>query len=171
MTRLTLNGSPVYTEGHLPAVGQEAPKFVLTGKDMIDIGLEQFGTQRKLLNIVPSLEMPNCAASLRRFNDQARKLPGTVVLSISHDLPFSSQGRIDAAALDRVVALSTFRSPHFARTYGVEIVSGPLKGLTARAVLVLDARNRVLHAQLVREITHEPDYAAAIEALDTVACH
>ncbi|WP_428423729.1 thiol peroxidase [Methylibium sp.] len=166
MTRLTLQGTPVYTEGHLPAVGHEAPKFILTGKNLDDFGLEQFGMQRKLLNIVPSLEMPSCAASLRRFNDHARQRPGVVVLSISHDLPFSSQSRIDASQLDRVVALSTFRSPHFARAYGVDIVSGPLKGLTARAVLVLDGHNRVLHGQLVREITDEPDYAAAVAALE-----
>ena len=165
MTRLTLKGTPVYTEGHLPVVGHEAPKFTLTGKDLVDVGLEQFGMQRKLLSIVPSLEMPTCAASLRRFNDHARQAPGTVVLSISHDLPFATQSRIDAAQLDRVVALSLFRSPHFARAYGVDIVSGPLKGLTARAVLVLDGHNRVLHAQLVREITDEPDYALAAAAL------
>jgi thiol peroxidase len=95
VTRLTLKGTPVYTEGHLPVVGHEAPRFTLTGKDLVDVGLEQFGMQRKLLSIVPSLEMPTCAASLRRFNDHARQAPGTVVLSISHDLPFATQSRID----------------------------------------------------------------------------
>lgn len=165
MTRLTLKGTPVYTEGHLPAPGHEAPRFTLTDKDLLDVGLEPFGTQRKLLAIVPSLEIPNCAASLRRLADLARPLPGVAVLAISADLPFASQRRLEAGGLERVVALSTFRSPHFARAYGVDIVSGPLKGLTARAVVVLDGHNRVLHAQLVRELTDEPDYLAAAAAL------
>ena len=109
--------------------------------------------------------MPSCAASLRRFSDRARALSGVVVLSISPDLPFASPLCVDAAELERVVALSTFRSPGFARAYGVDIVCGRLKGLIAPAVLVLDGGNRVLHSQLVREITDEPNYAAVFAAL------
>lgn len=164
MTRLTLNGIATYTEGTLPRLGHEAPKFSLTTSTLEDVGLDHFRTRCKVLNIVPSIELPSCRLSTRRLEECLRSLPHVALLTISRDLPFVADPGGDDAAWSRSITLSTFRSPSFARSYGVDIVSGPLRGLMARAVLVLDARNRVLHAELVRELSADPDGAAALSA-------
>ncbi len=164
MTRLTLNGIATYTEGTLPRLGQEAPKFSLTTPALEDVGLDHFRRRCKVLNIVPSIELPSCRLSTRRLEEGLRGLPNAVLLTISRDLPFIVDQHHDEAATSRSVTLSTFRSPAFARSYGVDIVSGPLRGLMARAVLVLDAHNRVLHAELVRELNQDPDCLAVLAA-------
>lgn len=165
MTRLTLNGIATYTEGTLPRLGHEAPKFSLTTSALEDVGLDHFRTRCKVLDIVPSTELPSCRLFTRRLEDGLRSLPNVALLTISRDLPFVADPNHDAdGARPRSVALSTFRSPSFARSYGVDIVSGPLRGLMARAVLVLDAHNRVLHAELVRELSADPDCGAALSA-------
>ncbi len=169
MTRLTLNGIATYTEGTLPRVGYEAPRFLLTTVALEDVGLDHFRARCKVLNIVPSNELPSCRESTRRLEEGLRSLPQATLLTISRDLPFSGGSqRVDGERF-RAVTLSTFRHPSFARTYGVDIVSGPLRGLMARAVLVLDAGNRVVHAELVRELSSDPDCLAALCAARGVA--
>ena len=165
MTTVTLAGNPIDIAGLLPKVGETAPEFKLTNVDLQDVGLDAYGGRRKVLNIVPSLDTPTCATSTRKFNSEASGLDSTVVLVISADLPFAAKRFCETEGLKNVHTLSNFRSPSFASDYGVAIASGPLRGLTARAVLVLDENNRVLHAELVPEIKQEPDYAAALAAL------
>lgn len=162
---VTLNGSPVTLYGAFPAVGQTAPAFSLVDKDLKDITLDSFSGRRKVLNIVPSLDTPVCATSTRKFNEAASALDNTSVLIISADLPFAMSRFCVAEGLENVVPLSLMRGRDFMRNYGVKIADTPLAGLTARAVLVLDEKNRVLHAELVADIAQEPDYQAALAAL------
>jgi len=165
MTTVTLGGKPVDVAGTLPQPGAAAPDFSLVAGDLADITLKTYAGKRKLLNIVPSLDTPTCATSTRRFNEEASKLANTVVLVISADLPFAAGRFCTIEGLKNVAHLSTMRGREFMKNYGVEITSGPLVGVTARAVVVLDENNKVLHSQLVGEIANEPDYAAALKAL------
>lgn len=165
MSKVTLGGNPIEVSGRFPQPGEPAPAFRLTGIDLADVGLEAFAGKRKVLNIVPSLDTPVCAVSTHRFNAEAGSLPNTVVLVVSADLPFASKRFCETEGLKNVTALSTFRNPAFAEAYGVAISSGPLAGFTARAVVVIDANDRVIHSQRVGEIKDEPDYAAALAAL------
>jgi len=165
MATTHLKGNPVQTNGELPTVGSTAPDFRLVAGDLSEKTLADFAGRRKLLNIVPSLDTAVCAASARHFNQDAANLPDTVVLVISADLPFA-QGRFcTTEGLENVTPLSMMRDKKFAEDYGVLLVDGPLAGLCARAVVVLDENNRVLYTQLVDEITTEPDYEAALAAL------
>ena len=165
MANVTLGGNPINVAGNLPRKGDIAPDFTLTGKELKDLGLKDFPGKRKVLNIVPSLDTPVCAKSTRVFNERAANAPNTAVLVISADLPFAMNRFCSTENIDNVVTLSTVRSRDFHGKYGVDITDGPLKGLTARAVVVLDENNRVLHSQLVPEIKNEPDYDAALAAL------
>lgn len=165
MSQVTLKGNPVKLEGQLPAVGSDAPAFSLVGKDLSDVPLTGFSGKRKVLNIFPSIDTPTCATSVRRFNEKASQLTNTVVLCISADLPFAQARFCGAEGLDNVVTLSTMRGHDFLKHYGVAIASGPLAGLAARAVVVLDEHGKVLHTELVGEIANEPDYDAALAAL------
>ena len=165
MSKVTLGGNPIDVAGRFPQSGDTAPAFSLTGADLADVGLAAFAGKRKVLNIVPSLDTPTCATSTRKFNAEAGNLADTVVLVVSADLPFAAKRFCETEGLANVRTLSTFRSPDFAKDYGVAITSGPLVGLTARAVVVVDANDKVIHAQLVPEIKDEPDYAAALAAL------
>ena len=165
MATITLKGNPIHTAGDLPAKGATAPDFKLTKADLADVGLKDFAGQKKILNVVPSLDTGVCATSAKKFNEAVAKLSGVVLLNVSADLPFAAGRFCESNGLKNVVALSTFRSPDFAKAYGVAIMDGPLAGLTARAVVVLDAQNKVLHAELVPEIAQEPDYAAALAAV------
>lgn len=162
---VTLKGNPITLNGQFPQVGATATAFRLVAADLSERGLDNFAGQRKVLNIFPSIDTPTCATSVRKFNEQAAALANTVVLCISADLPFAQKRFCAAEGLDKVLTLSTFRNQDFAEQYGVAIASGPLSGLTSRAVIVLDADNRVLHAELVGEIAEEPDYAKALAAL------
>lgn len=165
MATVTLKGNPIQIHGELPAIGSDAPGFRLVGTDLKDVSLHDFAGKRKLLNIFPSIDTPTCATSVRRFNERAASLPDTVVLCISADLPFAHARFCGAEGLKNVVPLSLMRGRNFAKDYGVLVENGPLAGLTARAVVVLDAENRVIHTQLVAEIADEPDYGAALQAL------
>ena len=162
---VALGGNPVEVAGSFPQKGQHAPAFSLVGKDLSDVTLASFAGKRKILNIFPSVDTGVCAASARKFNEAVSALQGVALLNISADLPFAAGRFCESNSLKNVVALSTFRSPDFAKAYGVGIVGGPLAGLTARAVVVLDAGNKVLYTQLVPEIAQEPDYAAALAAV------
>jgi thioredoxin-dependent peroxiredoxin len=165
MSSVTLAGNPIEVAGRFPAPGDAAPALRLTAANLQDLGLDAWAGKRKVLNIVPSLDTPTCATSTRKFNAEASTLADAVVLVVSADLPFAAKRFCETEGLANVHTLSTFRSPDFARDWGVAIASGPLSGLTARAVVVLDGADRVLHAQLVPEIKDEPDYAAALAAL------
>lgn len=165
MARITMHGEPMYTDGSLPTVGRMTPRFSLTSVDWLDIGIEHFGAQRKVLDIVPSIDVPAFGASLRLLAERLRPLTDTVLLLVSNDLPVAAQRWLAAERLDTVTALSAFRSTTFARSCGVGIVSGPLKGLLARATLVLDRDNQVLHAELAREILQPPSHDAVLAAL------
>jgi thiol peroxidase len=165
MTTVTLKGNPIEVAGAFPAVGQTAPAFSLVGKDLADVTLSSLAGKRKVLNIVPSLDTPVCQTSARKFNEQASNLNNTVVLTISADLPFAMGRFCTTEGLANVVPLSLMRGASFAQNYGVAITSGPLAGITARAVVVLDEQDKVLHAELVPEIAQEPNYDAALAVL------
>ncbi|MDX5364502.1 MAG: thiol peroxidase [Zoogloeaceae bacterium] len=165
MSQVTLAGNPIDVAGNFPKVGDTAPAFSLVDGKLGDVTLDTYAGKRKVLNIVPSLDTPTCATSTRKFNEEASKLADTVVLVISADLPFAAKRFCTTEGLSNVVPLSTMRGAEFMKNYGVAITSGPLAGVTARGVVVLDANNKVLHSELVSEIKNEPDYAAALAAL------
>lgn len=165
MAQVTLGGNTVETSGNLPQAGQKAPAFTLVGADLADVTLASFAGKRKVLNIFPSVDTPTCAMSVRKFNADASKLDNTVVLCISADLPFAQKRFCGAEGLNNVTTLSTMRGRQFLQDYGVELISGRLAGVAARAVVVLDADDKVLHTELVPEIGKEPNYDGAIAAL------
>ena len=164
MTTVTFSGNPVQLKGALPTVGAAAPAVTLTAADLADKTLADFAGKRKVLNIFPSIDTGVCQQSVRTFNQRAAALNNTVVLCISADLPFAQARFCGAEGLDNVVTLSSFRSS-FAQDYGVALADGALRGLTARAVVVLDEHDKVLYVGLVPEITQEPDYDAALAVL------
>lgn len=165
MAQVTFMGNPVNTSGELPTVGDHAPDFKLVTGELQDVSLADYAGKKKVLNIVPSLDTGVCATSARKFNQAAGALSDTVVLLISADLPFASSRFCSSEGLQNVIPLSLMRSKAFAKDYGVLITDSPLAGLTARAVVVLNADNKVLYTQLVTEIAEEPDYDNALAAL------
>jgi thiol peroxidase len=165
MTTVTLGGKPINLKGQFPQVGQSAHDFSLVGADLSNKSLKDFAGKRKVLNIVPSLDTPTCATSARKFNERAASLANTVVLVISADLPFAMKRFCTTEGLQNVTALSLMRGREFLSNYGVEIAEGPMTGLAARAVIVLDGNDKVVYTQLVPEIKEEPNYDAAIAAL------
>ena len=165
MATITLKGNAIHTNGQLPSVGSVAPDFHLVDKDLNDVKLANFKGKKKLLNIVPSLDTSVCATSTKKFNDYAKGRDDLVILVVSADLPFA-QGRFcTAEGITNVVTLSMMRSRNFAKDYGVLIQDGPLAGITARAVVVMDEDNRVMYTELVPEIAQEPNYERALAAL------
>jgi thiol peroxidase len=165
MATITLKGNTINTIGKLPAIGSTAPAFKLTAGDLSDAGLDKFAGKKKVLNIVPSLDTGICAASTKKFNEEIGKLPDAVLIDVSADLPFAQKRFCDAEKLSHVTCLSTMRSPAFGKDYGVVMTDGPLAGLMSRAVLVLDAQNKVVYGEQVPEIVQEPNYDAALAAL------
>ena len=165
MATVTLKGNPVNTIGDLPSVGAHAPLFSLTKVDLSDLELASLQGKKVVLNIFPSVDTDTCAASVRHFNQQASSLENTVVLCISKDLPFAHKRFCGAEGLDQVISLSEFKSSNFSDHFGVTITDGPLQGLMARSVVVLDEEGKVLHTELVNEIVDEPNYDAALKVL------
>lgn len=165
MSSVTLKGNPITVGGTFPAAGDSAPAFSLVSKDLADVSLSSFAGKRKILNIFPSVDTPTCATSVRNFNTRATQLDNTLVLCISADLPFAQSRFCGAEGLDKVVMLSTMRGREFLNDYGVAIENGPMAGLTARAVVVLDEQDKVVHSELVAEIGNEPDYDSALNSL------
>lgn len=165
MSNVKLDGTPIDVTGTLPQPGDQAPAFTLTNQGLEDVTLDNWAGKRKILNIIPSIDTGVCAASTRKFNEKASGLDNTVVLVISADLPFALGRFCGAEGLKEVITLSGFRNYSFQQDYGVAIQSGPLAGLCARAVVVLDENDKVLHSELVDDIKHEPDYDAALKAL------
>lgn len=165
METVFFKGTPCHTYGTLPAAGDKAPCFTLVDSDLNEIRCSDYRGKRIVLNIFPSLDTPVCAASVRRFNAEAASLPNTAVICVSMDLPFAAKRFCTAEGIDGLTVASAFRSPMFCEKYGIEIVDGPLAGLLARAVIILDEDRKVIYSQLVEEITNEPDYEAAISVL------
>ena len=165
METIYLKGNPCHTYGNIPVVGEKAPCFTLVDKDLKEVHCMDYRDKRVVLNVFPSVDTDVCAASVRRFNKEAAAMKDTVVICVSMDLPFALSRFCAANGIENVVVTSAFRSPMFGQKYGLQLVDGPLAGLLARAVLVLDEEDKVLYSQLVNEITMEPDYEAALAAL------
>jgi thioredoxin-dependent peroxiredoxin len=165
MAKITFKGNPVSTSGDLPRVGAPAPDFTLVKNDLGATSLKDYAGKNLVLNIFPSIDTGVCATSVRRFNQEASELPNTTVLCVSMDLPFAQKRFCGAEGIDRVSTASAFRGPDFGAAYGVTMKDGPLAGLFARAVVVVDEDGKVVHSQLVPEIAQEPDYAAAIATI------
>lgn len=165
MATVTFKGSPVQTIGELPKTGEAAPDFTLTKTDLSETTLNDYRKKKIVLNIFPSIDTPVCSMSVRKFNAEITKHDNAVVLCASMDLPFAHARFCGAEGLDDVVSVSAFRNPEFGKRYGVEITDGPLAGLLARAVVVIDENGAVSYTQLVPEIAEEPDYQAAMQAV------
>ena len=165
MTKITFKGNPVNTGGSLPDVGSLAPDFSLVKTDLSELKLSDLKGKNVVLNIFPSLDTGVCATSVRRFNKEASSLNNTTVLCISADLPFAAGRFCGAEGLENVVTLSTFRDSSFADKYGVLMTDGPLHGLLARAVVVVNSEGKVVYTELVPEIAQEPDYESAINSI------
>ena len=168
MATTRFKGNPVQTNGNLPAVGSNAPEAVLTGGDLADVKISGFAGAPVVLNIFPSVDTGVCAASVRRFNEAAASLGNAKILCISRDLPFAQKRFCGAEGIANVTMLSEMRSDSFGQAYGVRLVDGPLAGLFARAVVVIDASGKVVYVQLVGEITEEPNYEAALACLKSL---
>ena len=164
MATTALKGNPVNTSGDLPATGTTAPSFELVGADLSVLSSSDLSGKRVVLNIFPSVDTGVCAASVRKFNELAAGLDNTEVVCVSADLPFAAGRFCGAEGIENVRTGSTFRSS-FGTDYGTTLADGPMAGLNARAVVVVDTDGTVLYNQLVPEITEEPDYDAAIAAL------
>ena len=165
MSTVTLGGNPVHTNATLPAVGSAAPQFQLVGNDLSDVSLQDFKGQRVILNIFPSIDTATCATSVRTFNKMANDLENTKVLCISRDLPFAQKRFCGSEGLENVVNLSDFRDGSFGDNYGLTLTDSALKGLHARAIVVVDENGVVTHTELVSEIANEPNYEAALKSL------
>jgi thiol peroxidase len=165
MAQITLGGNAINTSGNIPSSGSAAPLFLLTAEDMSSISLENFAGKKKILNIFPSVDTGICATSVRKFNEKAAALSDIAVLCISRDLPFAQKRFCGAEGISNVVMLSDYKNGSFGKSYGVEITDGKFEGLHARAILVLNENNQVLHSELVSEIAQEPNYEVALAAL------
>jgi thiol peroxidase len=165
MATITLKGTPIETIGDLPKVGEKAPAFTLTKRDLSETKLDDFAGKRIVLNIFPSIDTQVCATSVRRFNVEASNLENSVVLCVSADLPFAHERFCGAENIDDVLSVSSFRSEAFGKDYGVKITSGPLSGLLSRAIVIIDESRKVIYTEQVPEIAQEPNYEAALAAL------
>ncbi len=166
MATVTLNGQLVInSNGEMPQVGSMAPDFCFVKNDLSEMWLKELKGKRVVLNIFPSLDTGVCAASVRRFNQEAANLQNTVVLCVSKDLPFAQSRFCGAEGIDKVETVSTFRCDCFEKGYGLLMADGPLKGLLMRSIVVIDEEGKVVHTELVPEVTQEPDYEAALAAL------
>ena len=166
MATITLKGNAIETIGNLPAKATAAPAFTLVKSDLSDVTLATYKGKRLVLNIFPSIDTPVCANSVRQFNKTAGELTNTVVLCISADLPFAHTRFCETDGLKNVESLSVFRNPAFGKDYGVTITTGPIAGLLSRAIVIIDADGKVLYTEQVPEIAQEPDYSAALAALN-----
>lgn len=157
---------PIRLEGHFPQAGETAPDFLLTKNDLSDFSLKDGNGEYLILNIFPSLDTGVCATTVRRFNQMAASLPGAMVLCISKDLPFSQNRFCVSEGIDHTLLLSDFRyTSRFGKDYGVLITSGPMRGLLARAVVIIDPKGKVIYSEMVSEVTREPNYEAALRAV------
>ena len=165
MAEITLQGNKINTYGDVPKVCSAAPDFVLVDSDLNDISLSNYDGKNIILNIIPSLDTPVCQKSTKIFNEKASSLSDVVVLAVSADLPFAMKRFCSAESIESVKPMSMMRSRNFAKDYGVLLVDGPLSGITARAVVVIDKDKKIIHSELVQEIANEPNYEAALNSL------
>ena len=165
MAKVTLAGNSINTKSNLPSVGSVAPDFSLVKTDLSELALSSLKGQRVVLNIFPSLDTSVCATSVRTFNKLAAEMKSTVVLAISKDLTFAHARFCTTEGIDKVIPLSAFRCQAFGEKYGIEMIDGPLAGLLARSVVVIDENGKIVYEELVPEITHEPNYEAALASL------
>lgn len=165
MAKTAFKGAEVNTSGDLPKIGEEAPDFLLVSPELKEVSLAHYHGQKVILNIYPSVDTGICAMSTVKFNQEAAKLENTRIVCVSKDLPFAFQRYCAAEGIENLDTLSFFRNADFAKSYGVELIEGPLKGLSARAVVILDENGKVIYTELVPDITQEPDYSAALSAL------
>lgn len=165
METVYFKGSPCHTNGSLPPVGSKSPCFTLVRPDLSVIRCPDYNGKRLILNIFPSLDTQVCAMSVRRFNQEAAELENTTVLCVSMDLPFAAGRFCAAEGIENVTVASAFRSPMFAEKFGLQLIDGPLAGLLARAVVVIDENGYIIYTDLVNEISDEPDYESAIASL------
>jgi thioredoxin-dependent peroxiredoxin len=165
MAKITLKGNEVNTFGYLPENGSIAPAFTAVNDSLEEVSLSDYRGKKVVLNIFPSLDTGTCAASVRKFNEEAQDLENTVVIDVSMDLPFAHSRFCGAEGLNNVVSVSVFRTPEFGEKYGVKMVDGPLKGLMSRAVVIIDEEGKIIYTQQVPEIVNEPDYQDALKAL------
>jgi thiol peroxidase len=165
MASITLGGNPIHTSGELPAIGTKIADFKLINTDLAVVSLSDFAGKKVVLNIFPSVDTGTCAASVRKFNENASKLENTKVLCISRDLPFAQKRFCAAEGLENVVNLSDFKNGEFGKTNGLEITDGPLAGLHSRVIIVIDENGIITHTEQVGEIADEPNYEAAIAIL------
>lgn len=164
MQQVTFQGNPVKVVGTIPTSGSLAPDFSLTASDLSDLTLSSFKGQNVIINIFPSVDTPVCAASVRKFNEEASNLENTTILCVSADLPFAVGRFCEVEGIDNVQHASTFRNPEFAETYGVLIPEGALRGLATRAIVCVNVDGKVTYSELVKEITDEPNYSLALNA-------
>ena len=165
MAEITLQGNKINTNGDVPKVGSAAPDFVLVDSDLNDISLSNYDGKNIILNIIPSLDTPVCQKSTKIFNEKASSLSDVVVLAVSADLPFAMKRFCSAESIESVRPMSMMRSRNVAKDLGVLLVDGPLSGITARAVVVIDKDKKIIHSELVQEIANEPNYEAALNSL------
>lgn len=165
MAKITLKGNTINTIGELPKVGANASDFTLIKSDLSSVSLNDFKGQKLILNIFPSVDTGTCATSVRNFNKEAASLENTKVLCISRDLPFAQSRFCGAEGIENVIMLSDFKTGQFGKDYGLEIVDGPLAGLSSRSILVVDENGTITHTEQVTETVDEPNYEAALKAL------
>ena len=170
MAKTAFKGTPVTLAGEFVKAGTSAPEFTLVKGDLSNYTLKDGKGKYLILNIFPSMDTGVCATSVRKFNQLAANQPNTVVLAISKDLPFA-QGRFcTTEGITNVIPLSDYRyTSDFAEKYGVLMTDGPLAGLLARSVVVIDPEGKVVYTELVPEITQEPNYEAALKAVNKSA--
>lgn len=166
MVKVTFKGTPVNTQGELPKTGKKAPDFTLVKGDLSNLKLSDLKGKRIVLNIFPSLDTSVCATSVRKFNEMASKLKNTVILAISKDLPFAQSRFCTTEGINNVIAVSDFRGTDFSKNYGIQMADGPLAGLLARSVVVIDENGEIIYEELVPEIAQEPNYEAVLATLN-----
>lgn len=165
MSIITLNGSPIHTIGELPAIGIEAPDFIVTKTDLSDIRLKNYRGQKIILNIFPSMDSPTCASAMRNFNQIATEHKDVIILCVSEDLPFAQKRFCSQENISNVQPVSVFRHPEFGEQYGVMIIDGPLTGMLSRAVVIIDEHGKILYTEQVKELSDEPNYQSLTTAL------
>ena len=165
MAEITLQGNKVNTNGDIPQIGSSAPDFILVDSDLNDLSLSNYDGKNIILNIIPSLDTPVCQKSTKIFNEKASNLSDVIVLAVSADLPFAMKRFCSAESIESVKPMTMMRSRYYAKDYGVLLVDGPLSGITARAVVVINKDKKIIHSELVQEIANEPNYEAALNSL------
>ena len=165
MANITLKGSPITTIGELPKIGETAKDFQLVAVDLSEKSLSDYTGKKIILNIFPSVDTGTCAASVRRFNSTASSLENAIVICISRDLPFAQKRFCGAEGLENVAMLSDFKTGQFGKEYGLEMIDGPLAGLSSRCVIVIDESGKIVYTEQVGDIVEEPNYDLALASL------